>query len=88
MGRGLSQLQRDILDVLGGFPSYEQALARPGTRRMASTGRVIDALGRDRTNANYAAISKALHRLVERDLVVPFVAQCALPGKGRRYAKR
>ena len=88
MGRGLSQLQKAVLEVLDTFPSYEQALADPSIKGMASTGRVIDALGRPRDNVSYAAVSKALNRLVERDLVVPFVAGVMLRGKGRRYAKR
>ena len=88
MGRGLSQLQKAILEVLDTFPSYEDALADPSMKNMASTSKVITTLGRPLNNANYAAVSKALNRLVERDLVVPFVAMVMLQGKGRRYAKR
>ena len=58
MGRGLSTLQRTILEALELLPPEE---ARPKG--------IMAVLDRDSTNANRAAVSKALRRLIERGLV-------------------
>jgi hypothetical protein len=71
----LSKMQKTILAVLAGMPAD----------KAACTGDIIDALSRERTASNYAAISKALRRLEERRLVSSCASSMAFRGKGLRY---
>jgi len=63
MGRGLSQQQRDILNVL---PTFEEGME---ARDMIPTREIIEALGIIRTPSSRASVSRALSRLRERGLV-------------------
>lgn len=51
MGKGLSPMQREILRALRRFPMSLAEGERMSARDMASTGDVIDALGRLRCTA-------------------------------------
>ncbi|SKA26415.1 MarR family transcriptional regulator [Consotaella salsifontis] len=80
MGRGLSTLQRDLLMVLQEYPkpgNYGPKFARPRD--------LIAALGLENTAATRAAVSKALRRLAERDLLTVYRAEVRLQGNGYRY---
>jgi DNA-binding MarR family transcriptional regulator len=86
MGKGLSQLQRDILRVLDGFPSLEES--PPGHfGRWARPTDIFDALGIERTASNRAVISRALDRLNQRGLIAKCSGEAASVGKSRRYAR-
>lgn len=75
MGRGLSQLQKDILAVV-------DAAQRP-----LAAGRFLDALDLPRTPAGRAALSRALRRLVVRKELDALITQAALSGRGYVYAR-
>jgi hypothetical protein len=61
----------------------------PGRARIwARTKQILDALEREPTPSNYAAVSKALERLRKRGLIVAARAEIGLPGKGYLYAKK
>lgn len=64
MGRGLSQQQRDILDVL---PEYTEGME---ARDMLPAREIVEALGIKRTPSVRASISRALSRLNARGLVL------------------
>lgn len=85
MGKGLSPMQREILRALRRFPMSLAEGERMSARDMASTGDVIDALGRLRTPSNFASISRALSSLTKRNLVRGYSAFGHLQGKGWRY---
>ena len=82
MGRGLSKLQHGILDFLATLPEPEGNLITVGYARPKE---IIDALGGDRTPAQYASVSKALKRLEQRGLIRSVSGQVASQGKGYRY---
>ena len=84
MGRGLSQLQRAILELLPLGPEQGRG---DYIGHLPTSGAILDALGRPRDNAGYAAVSKALARLEQRGLVISYRAQVALRGKALRYAR-
>ena len=89
MGRGLSQLQCAILEVLAEVPASPKPTDQYGARyigHLPTTGDILTALGRERDNANYAAVSKALARLGKRGLVEAFGSQISTQGKGHRYS--
>ena len=66
MGRGLSDQQRDILEVL---PWHSKVL-EDKTLEAPSTRKVIDLLGIARTECNRVSISRALSRLHQRKLII------------------
>jgi DNA-binding MarR family transcriptional regulator len=86
MGKGLSQLQRNILRVLDRFPSLE---ASPPGRfgKWARPADIFHAFGLERTASNRATISRALDRLNQRGLVAKCSGEAASVGKSRRYAR-
>jgi hypothetical protein len=92
MDKGLSELQRAILDALKGFPSVTLAqMGRPGFHHIGDWARpkdILAALGREPTNANRAVISRALARLVDRNLVAMARGQLRSQGNGARFALR
>lgn len=90
MSPGLSDLQRQILDALKGFPSLEDC---PKTARgdliiasLPALGQVLSALGREATPANRATVSKALDRLAVRGEIAKARGMVAAVGGGYRYA--
>jgi len=87
MGKGLSPLQKNILEVLAHWPSYEQATAaRPGQLGgWARPGDIIARLNLPKTNVTRASLSRALARLHERGLVARASAELASIGKSFRY---
>jgi len=86
MGKGLSQLQRDILQVLEGFPSLEAS--PPGYfGGWARPADIFSALDMERTASNRAAVSRALDRLNQRGLIAKCSGDVASVGKARRYAR-
>lgn len=85
MGKGLSDLQREILKVLEQFPAAGETGTYIGS--WAFPKDIMAALGREPTDANRAAISKALGRLCERGLVAKAYGQILSPGKAARYAR-
>lgn len=64
MGRGLSQQQRDILEIL---PWYSEA---PEAKDVPSTREIIGLLGLTYTQSNRASVSRAISRLHQRGLVL------------------
>lgn len=64
MGRGLSQQQRDILDLL---PWHSEA---PEAKDTPSTREIIGLLGLTYTPSNRASVSRAISRLGQRGLVL------------------
>lgn len=84
MGRGLSHLQQAILETLPSGKGFQGGYVG----WLPTTGDILTALGKGRTNANYAAVSKALRRLEERGMVVSFTATLAIRGNGFRYARQ
>ena len=85
MGKGLSSLQKDILQVLGHAPRAARApeLCRHGEWIPRD---IIEALGRENTASNRVAVSKALSRLIERGLVDARRGQLCTQGSGYRYS--
>jgi hypothetical protein len=75
MGRGLGNLQRDILATVA-------ASARP-----LSTGDIRRALALPATPASRASLSRALRRLVERRELVALQPEVARSGRGYLYAR-
>lgn len=83
---GLSALQHDILAVLDGWPALEECL--PGSLgAWARPSDIIAALGRPRTAATRAAVSKALARLHERGIVARASGELVIVGKSFRYVR-
>jgi hypothetical protein len=84
----LSKLQKEILAYLVTAP---QPVPRGDglltAYHLPRTGDIIDALGRERTAANFAAVSRAMWRLQTRGLINSYQAQlCHWRGKGSGYA--
>jgi len=84
----LSKLQKEILAHLVTAP---QPVPRGDglltAYHLPRTGDIIDALGRERTAANFAAVSKAMLRLQGRGLINSYQAVvCHWRGKGSGYA--
>ena len=75
MGRGLSDLQRDILDTVA-------ASGRP-----LSAGDIRAAMAIPSTPASRASVSRALRRLVDRQELVALVPEVSITGRGYRYAR-
>ena len=86
MGKGLSPLQRDILAVLHEWPSWAEA--RPHyIGDWARPVQIISRLGLPVTMATRVAVSRALLRLCQRELVVRASGEILSVGKGYRYAR-
>ena len=85
----LSRLQKDILTFLATVspPSMEtpDEYGRVSLAVLPTTGAVIEAVGRERNPANYAIVSRALVRLVERGLVQAWSGELLTQGKGHHY---
>lgn len=64
MGRGLSQQQKDILEVLPWFTEDMECGAAPTTRE------IIGLIGLEHTPSNRASVSRAKSRLQERGLIL------------------
>jgi hypothetical protein len=90
MGKGLSPLQVQVLEVLSGFPTLKRT-AGPGPHVVLTDyARPVDilrALHRPLTPASRVSMSKALSRLCERDEIVRIHGQLASVGNGYRYAR-
>ena len=88
--KGISRLQRDILQVLQAVPENLRpngdAWGHSYIGHLPTTGDIIEALGRSRENKNYAAVSKALMRLEARGLLSSYGSIVRLRGDARRYA--
>ena len=89
MGKGLSPQQKNILEVLSQWPSYEQATATtPGqVGEWARPGDIIAGLNLPKTSVTRASLSRALARLHERGLVARASGKLASVGKSFRYLK-
>jgi hypothetical protein len=94
MGKGLSPLQRQALEVLLDFPTLKRSDYPPACeeRSVSLSGwarpiDILNALDRPPTPANRVAMSKALSRLCERDEIVRLSGRLASVGKGYRYAR-
>lgn len=64
MGRGLSQQQKDILELLPPMADAMDCSDAPTTRE------IIDSLGLEYTPSNRASVSRAMSRLQARGLVL------------------
>ena len=64
MGRGLSQLQRDILDALPDYRDDLHCTAAP------TRVELVNLLGLDVTASNRTAVSRAVERLYRRGLIL------------------
>jgi hypothetical protein len=93
MGKGLSPLQVQVLEVLSGFPTLSRSAYPPGSGPSvprANYARPVDilrALHRPLTPANRVSMSKALSRLWKRDLIAGVQGGLADVGNGYRYAR-
>ena len=89
MGKGLSPLQQDILAVLDEWPSFEEAKAlRPGSVADWALPRdIIARLGKKKSAAMRAAISKSLLRLYQRGMIARASGSLAVAGKSFRYLR-
>lgn len=84
MGRGLSAMQKQILDTLPyRGPSYSSLRPDQAMRPVE----ILAILGLPNTNANRASISRSLAALWRRARVLKWGADVALQGSGYRYTK-
>jgi hypothetical protein len=93
MGKGLSSLQKSILEILGRFQTTREAQttkymvedgrAMFSPARLARSKDIVEALGRKNTLSNRVVVSKALARLMARGLVDVYSQ-----GRGYRYSLR
>ena len=86
MGRGLSSLQKRILEILP-LPN-EQDLSPENEIRIEVPMRpveVLEALGLKKTNSSRASLSRSLAALHHRGLISKWGADVALQGRGYRY---
>jgi hypothetical protein len=86
MGRGLSSLQKRILEILP-LPN-EQDLSPENEIRIEVPMRpveVLEALGLKKTNSSRASLSRSLAALYRRGLISKWEADVALQGRGYRY---
>ena len=89
MGRGLSQLQKDILAILEEFPARED-FPEEGTISLLSWAhpqQILQRLKRPPTASNRTAVSKALARLVERGMVAAARDDLYSAGKSFFYVR-
>jgi hypothetical protein len=87
MGKGLSPLQVQVLEVLSGFPTLKRTAPHVVLTDYARPVDILRALHRPLTPASRVRMSKALRRLCERDEIVRMHGQLASVGKGYRYAR-
>jgi hypothetical protein len=87
MGSGLSSLQRQILDVLASFPSYEEVARSHTVSGWARPGDILAALRGPPTPSNRSSLSKALKRLYERGLIARASGELAMRGKAFCYVR-
>jgi DNA-binding MarR family transcriptional regulator len=89
MGKGLSPLQRAILEVLEAFPSLEATLAgdKIDLSGWAYPRDIMNRMGMEGTASQRAAVSRALARLQARGLVARFHGEVAAVGRSGRYAR-
>ena len=80
----LSDLQTQILAYLAttGQPHGERIGHLP------RTGNIVDAVGRERDKAGFAAVSRALSRLEKAGLISAYAPQLTTRGKGYHWAVR
>ena len=78
----LSPMQREIMDYLANFDGPI------GNRigHLPRTGDIIDGIGRARTNASFAAVSRSLARLHANGLVDAYHAELCTRGNGARWS--
>jgi hypothetical protein len=96
VGKGLSSLQRDILEILERF-KLPRKCRQPSTwmvivwvfsiAKLARPKDIIEAFGRKNTASDRVAVSKALARLIARGLVDGYSGLLA-QGRGYRYSSR
>ena len=89
MDKSLSPLQRDIVAVLGELPTFElaEAAALGSVKDWALPRDIIRSLGRPKTRATQATISRALLRLHEKGLVARASGELADVGKSFHYLR-
>ena len=89
MGESLSPLQRDILAVLGEWPTFEmaEAAAPANVKDWALPRDIIRCLGRPKTRATQAKVSRAFLRLHEKGLVARASGELADVGKAFHYLR-
>ena len=89
MGESLSPLQRDILAVLGEWPTFEmaEAAAPANVKDWALPRDIIRSLGRPKTRSTQATISRALLRLHEKGLLARAFGELADVGKAFHYLR-
>jgi hypothetical protein len=89
MNKSLSPLQRDILAVLEQWPTFEVAdsVAPGSVKDWALPRDIIRGLGRPKTRATQATISRALLRLHEKGLVARASDELADVGKAFHYLR-
>ncbi len=75
MGRGLSELQRRILDILPDWKEGMKCQDAPTRREL------VDLLGLEETASNRSSVSRAVSRLYKRKLILH------VWGFGRRYTE-
>lgn len=86
MGKGLSPLQKDILAVLAEWPAAVEG-AVGDMRTWAEPKDIMTRLGRSPTPSNRVIISKALNRLLDRELIAIAYAQRCRQGNGGAYRR-
>jgi hypothetical protein len=87
MGKGLSPLQVQVLEVLSGFPTVKRTASHVVLTNYARPVDILRALHRPLTPASRVSMSKALRRLCERDEIARLQSQLANVGNGYRYAR-
>ncbi len=84
MGRGLSAMQKHILEILPPRPQADVAFKIDGLQRPRE---IILALGLPNTNSNRAAVSRSLARLCKRGLALAWTGEVCSQGRGYSYSK-
>ncbi len=84
MGRGLSDRQRQILDVLPFLEPIEGPVDLAGAMRPVD---LLKALGLPLTNSTRASISRSLSSLWRRGLITVWEPDENLQGGGYRYTR-
>lgn len=80
----LSPMQREIMDYLANFDGPI------GNRigHLPRTGDIIDGIGRARTNASFAAVSRSLSRLRAAGLIDAYDTELRTRGDGSHWSLR
>ncbi len=88
MGRGLSNLQKEILAVLPYPVKWDGSLETVIPLESAmSPMEIKEALGLPKSNSTRASLSRSLAALSKRGLILKWGADVALQGRGYRYTK-